>query len=126
MWQFLTLVTTLISPIAFIRALKTRLHNLPVQTPRPWAIRPPLPEPHFTTPLALEDDIWAHKREALSKDHWESMRPEINSMRLKTNVQAHPARRQYILEDLDGGESDDYPTSHPRRRGKRSRNARAR
>lgn len=124
MFQFLPLITSLTSPLAFLRMLKNRLQNLTGQTPRPWATRPLLPPPHFATPTALEQDIWSANRAALSDDHWHFLRPQIRSHRIKTPLFSDPARRRYILEELDGGESTDYGASHPRRRGRPSRNAR--
>lgn len=122
MWQFLALLSTMTSPLAFFRKTRQRLQKLEGPSARPWAARPLDDPPYYATRRGLEIDLWHARRDDLSFDYWADHRAKLNTDRLKTVIRGVPERRTYVLEELDGGESLDGVN---RRRGRPSPNARA-
>eukprot|EP00177_Eucheuma_denticulatum_P001151 GFKZ01002076.1.p2 GENE.GFKZ01002076.1~~GFKZ01002076.1.p2 ORF type:complete len:131 (+),score=18.73 GFKZ01002076.1:300-692(+) len=107
MWQLVALLSTITSPMGFIRRVKKRQQNQPLPVGRPWAERPLYPTPYFGTPRGLERDIWHSKRKSLDIDVWESDRASLGEERIKMVPRQIEQRRRYILEKLDGGETLD-------------------
>lgn len=118
MWQLIALLSTITSPMGFVRRMKQKLQDHPLPMARPWAERPLYPTPYFGTPRGLERDIWRSKRASLDTDVWEGDRASLREERIKMCPRQIEHRRRYILEKLDGGESLDI--TEEERRGKES------
>lgn len=122
MFQFLSLICSVTSPLLFLRRARQQLQNLQGPSARPWAARPLDEPPYYGTRRGLELDLWHERRDELTFDYWTDLREQLKMDRPKTALRGVPDRRQFLLEELDGGESLDGVS---RRRGRPSRNSRA-
>lgn len=91
-----------------LRRLEEKVTKNHGPTPRDWAERPLLPAPHWATGAALDDDLWAHRRRLLDHDEWAGQRYSIDAPPAvpRPVIQPNPKRKKFILESLDGGESE--------------------
>lgn len=119
MWQFMALGFLIGVPFELSRKLKTALRarrNLPVESPelpqpRAWTVQRDVSG--YCSWRALEQDMWATQREALSFDVWHNDRYAIDTSHFRRMPKPLPQRRQYIIDKYDGRYSFGEPVSDP-------------
>lgn len=102
---FLGLIAVLGGAAEVIKRSSSRMTGNQIPEPQDWTLRMPSGIAHFAEPHALEEDIWEDVRDYLNEDIWRDRRDIIQSAVPRTLVPGNPRRRQYIIEELDGGES---------------------
>ena len=108
MWQILSLVVTIASPISLVQRLIRRARGLEVPEASVWTTpHPSVERPYPLLDMQLQKDMWADRRKDLDYDYWAAERATLDLPSIKYAPYPLPGRKEYILSQLDGRQSND-------------------